>query len=168
MNYPQLRGEMEGFAFWVDNVNTTQKEDFKTIVEKSLDDTYNEYLEKSKEVAPQWRTLHTLTYRHPLGSLPVFGSFLNKGPFPMVGGRGTVLTASFRKNVNFQVSHLSAFRMIIDFSDFSNSLLINSSGQSGHFMSPNYDDQIDNYVNSKYRKMEDFTGKLKILKLMPH
>jgi penicillin amidase len=57
--------------------------------------------------------------------------------------------------------------MILDFSDFSNSLFINSSGQSGHFMSPYYDDQIELFVNLKYRRMEDFKSNLKILKLIP-
>ncbi|MCP4214105.1 MAG: penicillin acylase family protein [bacterium] len=168
LNYPKPDSEVAGFSFWVDNTHTPGKEDFKTVVGKSLDDTYKEYMEESKEAAPEWRKLHTVTYKHPLGGIPVLGSFLNKGPFPMAGGKGTVLSASFRRNVNFHVTHLSAFRMIMDFSDFSNSMLINSSGQSGHFMSDNYDDQIDNYVNSKYRKMEDFNGKLKVLKLIPH
>ena len=167
MNYPQQNKNVDNFSFWVDNTGTPEKEDFKTIVAKSLSDTYKEYLEKSKEGDRDWRKLHTVTYSHPLGSAPVIGSFFNKGPFFMQGGRGAILTASFRRNRDFKVSHMSTFRMIMDFSDFSNSLMVNSSGQSGHFMSSNYDDQIHLYVNLKYRKMEDFSGKLKLLKLKP-
>jgi penicillin amidase len=85
----------------------------------------------------------------------------------MNGGRDCILMASFRRGKDFKINHLSAFRMILDFSDFSKSWFINSSGQSGHFMSPHYDDQIDLFVNLRYRKMEDFSQNIKELKLIP-
>lgn len=167
MGYPQGNSETETFSFWVDDITTPETEDFRTMVKKSLQETYDEYIVKSKEKNLDWRKIHTLEYRHPLGGIPVLGSFFNKGPFSMAGGRGAILTASFRRDRGFRISHMSTFRMLMDFSDFSNSLFINSSGQSGHFMSKNYDDQIELYINLKYRKLEDFNSKLKILKLMP-
>lgn len=167
MDYPNGNGETDELSFWADNIDTPGKEDFKTMVEMSLNAVYDEYTAKSKDEDLDWAEVHTLEYRHPLGGIPVLGSFLNEGPFPMAGGRGCVLTASFSRGRDFRVSHSSTFRMLMDFSDFSNSLFVNSSGQSGHFMSKNYDDQIQLYVNLKYRKMEDFSSNLKILKLMP-
>lgn len=107
-----------------------------------------------------------MTYAHPLGSVSLLG-FLNRGPYYLPGGKGTVLAAGFPSIESFDINLSSTFRMIIDFFDFSNSLMVNSSGQSGHFMSPYYDDQIPLYVNLQYRKMEDFDQDLKELVLFP-
>jgi len=167
MDYPRGNMDEEDFASWVDDRTTTEKEDFREIVRRSLVDTYKEYAERSKKEDLKWRKLHTLTYSHPLGSVPVLKGFMNRGPYPMPGGWECILTASFRGNGDFRVSHNSAFRMVIDFSDFANSRLVNSSGQSGHFMSPHYDDQVGLYVNLKYRKMEHFPGDSKTLLLIP-
>jgi penicillin G amidase len=166
MNYPKQK-EMDSFADFVDDKNTPAKENFKTIVKKSLEATYADYLKESQNGEPVWLKLHTVSYRHPLGTIPVIGSFLNEGPFAMQGGRDCVLTASFRGEEDFRISHLASFRMVMDFSDFSKSQIINASGQSGHFMSRHYDDQIHLYVDLKYRKMENFSQNLKILKLIP-
>lgn len=165
MNYPLENSDPEELSYWSDNIDTPEKEDFKSMVEKSLEETYEEYMEKSKTVDPEWMDIHTLKYGHPLGIIPVLGRLLNKGPFPMEGGRECILTASFRRNGDFNITHLSTFRMVMDFSDFSNSLFINSSGQSGHFMSKNYDDQIKLYVKLKYRKMEEISSKPRVLRL---
>lgn len=167
MDYPRGNVEEEEFSSWVDDVTTAEKEDFKEIVRRSLVDTYREYRERSKKENLAWQKLHTLSYNHPLGSVFLLKILFNRGPYPMPGGKECILTASFRERGDFKTSHLSTFRMIIDFSDFSNSLLINSSGQSGHFMSPYYDDQIETYVSLKYRKMEDFSAGSKTLILVP-
>jgi penicillin amidase len=167
MDYPQGNMNEEDFAFWVDDRTTAGKEDFREIVRRSLIDTYKEYAERSKKEDLTWRKLHTLTYSHPLGAVPLLKVLLNRGPYPMPGGTGCILTAGFRGKGDFRVSHLATFRMIIDFSDFANSLLVNSSGQSGHFMSPHYDDQVGLYVNLKYRKMEHFSGDSETLLLLP-
>ena len=39
-------------------------------------------------------------------------------------------------------------RMIIDLSNFDNSMSILPTGQSGHVMSKYYDDQVDNWINN--------------------
>jgi len=167
LNYPENNLDLDQLSFWVDNINTPEKESFKDMVKKSLIDVYNEYQKESKKGDMTWEKQHTITYKHALGSVFLIKTFLNRGPYFMKGGRNCVLTASFKRGTDFKINHLSAFRMILDFSDFSKSWFVNSSGQSGHFMSPHYDDQIDLFVNLKYRKMEDFSKKLKVLKLIP-
>lgn len=167
LNYPGEKSESEDLSYWVDNVNTPTRESFRDMVKKSLIDVFQEYQKESKKRNMSWEKQHTITYKHPLGSIFLIKTFLNRGPYFMKGGRNCVLAASFRSGSHFNINHLSAFRMILDFSDFSKSRFINSSGQSGHFMSPNYDDQIDLFVNLKYRRMEDFSKKLKVLKLIP-
>lgn len=154
LNYPKIEPDTEELNFWANDTRTPEKENFRDMVERSLIDTFGEYEKKSRGKDLSWENLHTLSYRHTLGSVPLLKTLLNRGPYHMPGGYGCILTASFNRKKNFDIVHLSAFRMILDFSDFSNSLLINSSGQSGHFLSPYYDDQIDLFVNLKYRRME--------------
>lgn len=167
LGYGEQKLDKMELAFWSDNVDTPQKESFYQIVQQSLVDTCREYKRQVRSKEPTWETIHTLYYRHPLGSLSLLKPLLNRGTYFMPGGQGCILTASFNSDRNFRISHLSAFRMIIDFADFSGSLLVNSSGQSGHFMSPHYDDQIKLYVDLKYRSMESFKRPLKVLKLTP-
>ncbi len=168
MDYPGKNIENKDFTSWVDDVSTPQKEDFQEIVKKGLTAAYHDFISRSKKENLDWQKLHTLTYQpRPLGSVFLFKTLLNRGPYPMKGGKGCILAADF-KGSDFKVNHISTFRMILDFSDFSNSLLINSTGQSGHFLSPHYDDQIPLYINLQYRAMEDFSSKPKILRLLPH
>jgi penicillin amidase len=77
------------------------------------------------------------------------------------------MTGGFIAEKGFAVTHMPAFRMIVDFSDFSQSLMINSSGQSGHFLSPFYDDQIPLYTDRKYRRMEESGSRSGRLVLIP-
>ena len=167
LDYPRGQIQPAGLSFWMDDIRTPARETFYDMVASSLDETHDRYMELSRKQNLSWEKLHTLSYNHPLGSIPVLKWLLNRGPYFMAGGRNCILTASFRQSTGFAVSHLSTFRMIMDFSDFSNSVLINASGQSGHFLSPHYDDQIDLFVNLKYRQMEHISKKSRTLRLLP-
>jgi penicillin amidase len=43
-------------------------------------------------------------------------------------------------------------RTMVDFSDVENGLNITPSGQSGHLLSPHYDDQAELYAQRKFRE----------------
>ena len=156
MKYPKFEND-ENFKSWVDDKNTAIRESFKDIVKRALIKTYDEYKRESEKRSLKWEDIHKILYRHPLGRVKILGYFLNRGPFSIEGGRSTVLREDFNPFKNFYVAHLSTFRMILDFSALSKSILVNSTGQSGNFLSPFYDDQISLYVNLKYRKMDDFS-----------
>jgi penicillin amidase len=49
-----------------------------------------------------------------------------------------------------QITGHVSMRMIVDFSDFSNSLAIHSTGQSGHPYHPHYDDMIQMWIEGQY------------------
>jgi len=133
-------------------VNKNLLKNLSKLYENALIKTYNEFKKKEYENL-NWKNLHKVYYKHPLGS--VFG-FLNRGPYFMKGGKRSVLRSDFSKD-NFLITHLSSLRIIYDFSNMNNSLMINSTGQSGNFLSKHYDDQIHLYVNLKYRKLENFS-----------
>ncbi|MGQ9617772.1 MAG: penicillin acylase family protein [Candidatus Aminicenantia bacterium] len=153
MNY-QDGNEDDDFYYWIDDVRTVKKENFQEIVEKSLNDTYDKFKNEERKNL-KWEDIHLIEYVHTLGNVPIIRFLFNRGPYFLFGGKETVNRASFVYGKNFKITASSSFRMIIDFSDFSNSLLVNSSGQSGNFLSKNYDDQIPYYVSLRFRKMEE-------------
>jgi penicillin G amidase len=170
MDYPNRdpKDPMD-FAYWVDDIETPQKESFAEIVEKSLIDTF-EAFNREKKTNPdnlRWENIHLIDYRHPLTDVFFLRPFFDRGPFPLKGGKESVMTGGFIAGKGFAVTHLPAFRMIIDFSDYSQSLMIDSSGQSGHFLSPFYDDQIPLYIDRKYRRMDEEGSRAGRLVLIP-
>ncbi len=167
LGYPNGKTDLDKLNKWVDNINTKETESFKNIVELSLNDTYREFEKRSGEKKTKWENIHSLSYKHPLGSVFPLNLFFNKGPYQISGGNDCIMITAFGNSPDFKTVHLSGFRMIMDFNDFSDSIMINSSGQSGHFMSKFYDDQIKLYVNGKYRKMEYFDNNKMDIKFLP-
>ncbi|MCP2606257.1 penicillin acylase family protein, partial [Candidatus Aminicenantes bacterium AC-708-I09] len=126
---------------WFDDINTEEIEDRNKIIEKSLQQAY-EYLE-NKFGQPEnwdWAKIHKLQMEHALGAIPIF-KFLNRGPYPMKNDSETV-----------NATYVS-YRQIIDLSNFDNSLWVNTSGESGHFLSKHYDDQIKLWLTGGYYRM---------------
>ena len=101
-----------------------------------------------------WGGLHTLTFRHTLGALPIVGRLLNRGPYPLRGDTDTVHQASFTAGVSFEANRwIPGFRYVADTSDWDRSVVINVPGQSGQVGSPHYDDQIEMWLRGEYRPM---------------
>ncbi len=163
LKYPAGNFDITSVDHWADDKRTDKKETFSDIIERALSLTNKEYLLKKKKGSPDWTDIHTLKYNHPLGSVFPLKYFLNRGPYGLTGGKDCIMVSTFRNRKDFNVIHLSTFRMVIDMGDHTNSKMINSSGQSGHFMSRFYDDQIEFYVKGKYRPFENpSTGKYRI------
>ncbi len=53
-------------------------------------------------------------------------------------------------NLQYNVNYGSTLRVIIDFSDENNSFFSIPTGQSGHFLSKNYDDFIEHWQRNEY------------------
>lgn len=167
LNYPS-GNEDEDFYYWVDDLRTEGKENFEEIVKRSLEDTYDRFKEDYRgRERVDWEELHLIYYNHSFGSIPILKYFFNRGPYFMKGGRGCVQFAGFYRGKDFKITGSSAFRMIIDFSDFSKSIMINSSGQSGNLFSKYYDDQIPLYISGNYRRMEEKPSGKKVLIINP-
>jgi penicillin amidase len=134
---------------WYDRIDTPEKETRDMILEKAFLETLKilkkEYGRKRENW--DWSRMHSLKYQHLLGQ-KWFLSFFNAGRYPMIGDSNTV-RASFGGN-GWETTGGASCRLIIDLSDFDRSLSVITSGQSGHFMSPHYKDQIPLYLNSLY------------------
>ncbi len=102
----------------------------------------------------QWGNVRQLTFAHSLGIRKPLDSIFNVGPFP-IGGDGD--TPWQMGNVNGEIENASlnsaSYRMVIDFSDFSNSKAVMPPGQSGHVGSEHYKDQVEMWLNGQLRPM---------------
>ncbi len=137
---------------WFDLKDTPQKEDRNRIMEMALLKAIEEL---EKEFGPDrqkwdWSGMHRLEYRHLLGR-KWFLSFFNCGSYPMIGDSSTV-RASFG-NGGWKTTGGASCRLIVDLADLDASLAVLTSGQSGHFLSRHYRDQIPLYLNSLYHPM---------------
>lgn len=141
-------------AVWYDNTKTSQRERRDDILSISLKKAF-EWLEK-KQGRPakwDWSRLHAIYFFHALGRVNLF-RFFNRGPYPHDGDSFTI-RASFGHDIdgNFATTHGASYRQVIDLADFQKSVWVLSSGQSGHFLSQRYDDQIPIWLGGEYRPM---------------
>jgi penicillin G amidase len=100
----------------------------------------------------QWGKYHKIYFEHPISSAsPLLEMFFNKkDPVPVGGSRVTVQAASYNKEGI--VNHGASWRFVIDAANLSEGYHIVGPGQSGHFKSKWYDDQIEAWVEGDYHK----------------
>ena len=146
-----------------------RRDELAATVEKSLKGTYEAYRERTRRQDDGWRweILHTAGFRSPLGAVFPLRPLFERGPFGVRGGKYCLLDGDFAAAGQFPVIRLAAYRMVLDLSDFSNSLLIYPAGQSGHPLSPAYDDQLDMFLSQKFLEMEGPGRRLYTLRLVP-
>lgn len=96
----------------------------------------------------KWGKFHQVPFHHPLSAVKPLNLLFDPKPHPVSGSCVTVAAAC--ANSAGEVDHGPAFRTIIDMANPSRSWNVVAPGESGHVLSPWYDDQIDDWVNGKY------------------
>ncbi|MBD5798247.1 beta-lactam antibiotic acylase [Bacillus pseudomycoides] len=133
-------------------------------VMKKLEKQYGSDVTKWK-----WGEYHKLSFTHPMSqSSRLLGFFFNREKAVPVGGSNiTVQAASYGDDGI--VNHGASWRFVIDTKDMSNGYHIVGPGQSGHFKSDWYHDQIEDWVNGNYHATTLRTDRIdgKILTLKP-
>jgi penicillin amidase len=85
--------------------------------------------------------VHTLTLRHPLGSVPALAPIFNRGPWPMGGDADTVcMQYTPRETAAGPHYNAPSYRQIFDVGDWDSARIILPAGQSGHPASNHYAD----------------------------
>ena len=137
-------------SLWFDDRETPGKETLEDVLGNALLRAYNhlDWLYGSP-ANWEWSKINAVRYMHPLGRIFLF-RFFNLGSHPSSGNAFTV-------KVNYvtpqKTSWSASYRQIIDLSDWNNSLCVISSGQSGHFMSRFYDNQVPLWLGGGYHPM---------------
>jgi penicillin amidase len=104
----------------------------------------------------RWGRLHTLTFRHLLGSRAPLDRLLNRGPYPMGGDGDTIWNSQTARH---DPAHEDAvmigppFRFIADLSDLGQSRGQLVPGQSGQVGSPHYADGIGPWLRGDSHPM---------------
>jgi penicillin amidase len=130
---------------WWNNIHTPEKETRAQIFTRAMNDAADQLVKQLGENSAnwQWKKVHTLEHKHPLGIIPVAGKWFNVGPIPLIGGRETINNLDFNLDSTglYKVTYGPALRRVIDFGNPAGAMSVNPTGQSGYFMSPHYDDQ---------------------------
>ncbi|WDP88843.1 MAG: penicillin acylase family protein [Desulfobacter sp.] len=104
----------------------------------------------------QWGRVHKMPFNHPLGGkLP----FLNLDPIPTHGSHHTINSGFWNPDRPFEMSSGGVIRMMVDFSDLEKSTFISPPGQSGHYLSPYYDDLAHTWAAGDQIPMHYLTGR---------
>lgn len=145
-------------AVWFDDLRTTEVEDQEATILAALAAAVD-YLSGTlgdKMNTWRWGDLHTATFENQSlgqsGIAPIEWIF-NRGPVETDGTNGTVNNTAYDAARPFEVETTPSYRQIVDLGDFSNSLSIHTTGQSGHPFQPHYDDMIEMWRNLQYHPM---------------
>ncbi|WNB91309.1 penicillin acylase family protein [Bacillus sp. NEB1478] len=115
-----------------------------THVMNELTDQYGDDLTKWK-----WGSFHSLTFEHPLSAIKPLNLLFNPETEEMGGSRVTVGVAGWNRETG-NVTHGGAWRYVIDMADTAKAYHVVGPGQSGHVLSPWYDDQVKDWSSGKY------------------
>lgn len=99
-----------------------------------------------------WGQIHTIEYIHPLGRTSPLNKIFNLGPYPIPGAYNDINNNRMRDlGKDFKVTSGPSTRRIVDFAHPQKSWGINPIGISGHKLSPYYKDQVQMFIEGKYR-----------------
>jgi penicillin amidase len=133
-----------------------KKYDRKKIVAEAFDETINLLKEKygNNDKNWKWGNAHTIEFSHPLGKIKPLNYIFNIGPYPIDGASQDINNQkSDSLKDQFLVKAGPSTRRIITFDGIENEKGILPVGQSGHLLSPFYKNQLERFINGKYRNM---------------
>lgn len=146
-------------AWWDDIATEDVVETRDDILVRSFREGYANTIAALGENRNDWRwsELHTATFvSNPLGlsGIGLIENIVNRGPFATSGSTDTINANRWTvSSGDFTVSSLPSMRMIVDVGDFTQSVTVHTTGESGHPYSQHYDDMIDLWCNMGYYPM---------------
>ncbi|MCD9146866.1 penicillin acylase family protein [Pseudophaeobacter flagellatus] len=149
--------DIEGAGIWCDVRQSAPRETCTDMARLALDDAliwiearYGTALESLR-----WGDAHQATHDHEtLGGVPILRFFVNIRQSTS-GGDNTLQRGltSGQDPTPFRNIHAAGYRGVYDFADPDSSLFILATGQSGHFLSRNYDDMAQLWRRGEYVPM---------------
>ena len=145
-------------AVWWDDSTTATIESREDILLRALEETIAWFEENQGGNMNDWTwgELHTATFvSNPLGASGIgpIENLVNLGPEPVDGGSSIVNANGWSWGNPAAVTGHVSMRMIIDMSDFDNSLTVLPTGQSGHPTHPNYQDMFPLWQTGAYHSL---------------
>jgi penicillin G amidase len=150
---------------WIDNINTTKKENFNDWILGSFRASVRRLNKQFGSQIEQWQwgKLHRLRLNHPLGRVKLLDFLfdLNLDPIAIEGSYHTVNSIHYLYNNPFESQYGPSQRHIYSLADWDKSLSVIPTGTSGIPSSPYYCDQTKLYKNNKYHN--DYMTREKII-----
>lgn len=127
--------------------------------QKVFTDAFNHTIESLRQELGEdhagwaWGHLHTLEFNHPIGKLKPLDMIFNIGPVAISGAAQEINNQKHSGYGNgFRVKVGPSTRRIISFDPAEVAWGILPTGNSGHLLSPFYKDQLELFVNGRYRE----------------
>lgn len=143
---PMLAGLMEDPNHpWFDNINTPEVESRDDIVQQSFEEAvaWITRLQGDNIDNWNWGRLHSVTFPHqPFNQISILKDIFNSDTYPMRGGNFSVYTNSYDWINPFNVWIVSSARHITDMNNYSNSVMLGSTGQNMNLLSPHREDVV--------------------------
>lgn len=96
-----------------------------------------------------WGDFHQVKFQHPLASVEPLDLLFNPKPIAVGGSKVTVGAAGYNA-ITGEVNHGASWRTVNDLSDLTRTHNVVGPGQSGHVLSPWYDDQTKDWAYGGY------------------
>ncbi|MCU0951953.1 MAG: penicillin acylase family protein, partial [Burkholderiaceae bacterium] len=131
---------------WCDDRNTTRPETCAELAQESLDATVTELASRTGKdiLGLRWGDVHRAQIEHrPFSNVPVLRKLF--GRQAEVGGDSftvNVAQLSLKPTAPFSTRHAASMRVIFDLAPDGTDRWVLPGGQSGHPLSPHYDDQL--------------------------
>ena len=147
------RAVAEGDSPFFGNAATGRKETLDELAERSLRDALSLLQYRLGNVPATWRwgRLHQVAFEHPFGKKRYLRRWFSIGPNPMPGDGRTVLKAEFPPGTDFSVLVGPSMRQVVPLGFRPKARSVITTGQSGHFFEPHYDDQSALWLAGKTR-----------------
>ncbi len=169
--------DRDGQSRWCDDIDTPEVETCAQMKARALDLALADLTRRIGPDRSHWRwdALHFVRAEHrPFGRVPPLARIFDLEA-PVGGDTNTVNVAGYaiRNEVDpFAVYHGPSLRQIIDFGDLERSSFVQSSGESGHRLSPFYSSFLDRWrrveaVPMQTRRESVETGAVGTLRLRP-
>lgn len=149
--------DVDGAAIWCDVRQSAPIETCADMARLALDDALL-WIEENwgtQLESLRWGDAHQATHDHQvLGDVPILRYFVNIRQSTS-GGDNTLMRGLTKGTGSdpFQNVHGAGYRGVYDFADPNSSVFINSTGQSGHFLSRHYDDLAQLWRRGEYIPM---------------
>jgi penicillin amidase len=143
-------------SVWWDNVQTSNQETHDEILSAAFERAFTELKSSFGENVELWTWSDAafVELKHPLGEVAALRPIFNIVKREVWGGNETIHQSGFYLDSTSyaKVFFGSQMRTMVDFADVENGLNITPSGQSGHLLSPHYDDQAELYAQRHFRE----------------
>jgi penicillin amidase len=157
------------FLFFLSFLQMSGQGTKEEVMRKTLKMTV-EWLRKERgddESGWKWGDLHSITFRHFLGSASPLDQVFNIGPFRWDGDCDTVKMSSIIPGTFRGNGWNPTFRQLIDMADMDGAIVGHAPGQSGMIGSPYYDSMLEDWKGASLHLIRKPTQNDETLHLLP-